>query len=333
MRESRIGSRASIWVVTLASALLVGASAWGQESGSSAGERSGEAVGTAPSGGGVQSAQATHRTYSGHRTYVRHRPYRPYAGSRYGSYWGWSPYWGASWGGYWGSYWDPYWYGPRYGYGTVYPRGGGNYGALDTDVSPERAEIWVDGRKIGVADDFDGFPSYLWLEKGTYDVVIYLPGFKTISRQYSIYPGVVIDVEDRMEPGEAVHPLDLGPTSHERRDERLRRDEERRAPPAPGWKSETAPERSAEWLDVRSEPGRLRLAIEPADASVYLDGRFVGTGAELGRLRAGLLVDSGVHTLEVVRPGYLSLRREVDVEQGDQTEVQLELEPAAAELP
>lgn len=280
---------------------------------------------------GVTAAVSAHRSHGG-------RP-PSHGGSwshstRHGVYLGWSPYWGASWSGYWGSYWDPYWYGPRSGYTVVYPRAGEAFGALDTDISPERAEVWVDGRRVGRADDFDGFPSYLWLDKGTYDVVFYLPGYKTIARQYSIYGGLVIDVEDRMEKGEAVHPLDLGPTSHERRDERLRRDLERResAPPSRWEREEAEAEQEREWLDARSEPGRLRVEVLPDDASVYLDGRFVGTGADLGRLRAGLLVDSGAHTLEVVRPGYASERRQVEVAQGDETELRVELE-AAPESP
>ena len=132
--------------------------------------------------------------------------------------------WGPGWG-----WWGPAWYGPAWGYPRVYPNPAyGNFGALDTDVSPERAEVWVDGKRVGLADDFDGYPNFLWLEKGTYDVVFYLPGHRTLARQYSIYPGLVIDVEDRLEKGEAVHPLDLGPRSTERRDARIRAEEEQR---------------------------------------------------------------------------------------------------------
>lgn len=317
------------YAAALVTALLAAAPAAADEGAPAATPSRAPAVASSGStGDGVSAAVSAHRSHGsrppGHaRSWPR--------STRHNVYLGWSPYWGASWGGYWGAYWDPYWYGPRLGYSVVYPRAGEVYGALDTDVSPERAEIWVDGRKVGRADDFDGFPSYLWLDKGTYDVVIYLPGYKTIARQYSIYPGLVIDVEDRMEPGDAVHPLDLGPTSHERRDERLRRDRERRdsAPPS-RWEAEAESEAEAEgeWLDARSEPGRLRVEVAPDDASIYLDGRFVGTGADLGRLRAGLLLDSGTHTLEIVRPGYASERRQVEVAQGDETALRVVLEPA-----
>jgi hypothetical protein len=243
--------------------------------------------------------------------------------------WGWGY---RPWGGYYpGWYWD----GPRYGgYPVVYPREGLRYGALDTDISPERAEVWVDGERVGVADDFDGFPDFLWLENGTYDVVFYAPGHQTLARQYSIYGGQVIDVEDRMQPGEAVLPQDLGPKSHERRDERIRRDREQReeVERRAGERYESDEERPrAELraeapLDARGEPGRLRLRVQPEDASVYLDGRFLGTGRELARLRSGLIVDAGAHTLEVVRPGLEEATRSFTVESGRDVELEVALE-------
>ena len=273
-----------------------------------------------------------------------------------GGYGGWYGGWGG-WGGWGWGFGYPYYYGgypyysawayPYWGYGytRAYPAPGMGSGALDLDVSPERAEIWLDGRLIGTADDFDGFPEYLWLEKGTYDVAIYLPGYRTIARQYSIYGGLVIDVEDTMEAGESTHPNDLVSKSTVNRDERLRRDREtqeearRRSEGSYGWSPDSgsygnpgvqggyreAPDGS-ESLDARGEPARLRLYVEPEDASVYLDGRFLGTGSDLARLRSGLIVDPGPHTIEVVRPGYASTRREIEVGAGGEQEVEVELE-------
>jgi hypothetical protein len=262
---------------------------------------------------------------------------RLHVGGYYGypsRYYGWGPGWSL--------YWDPwrygYGYGPGWGY-TTYPRAGVpgmRYGALDTDIVPERAEVWVDGQRVGVADDFDGFPDYLWLEEGTYDVVFFSPGRRTLARQYSVYAGLVIDVEDRLEEGEAVHPLDLGPKTHERRDERLRRDRETREN-AERLERERSLDRPAEPLeplegeaiDARGEPGRIALTVSPGDASVYLDGRFLGSGSELERLRAGLLVDPGEHRLEVVRPGYRPAELAVTVGEGDEERVEVELDREA----
>jgi len=246
-----------------------------------------------------------------------------------------SPYWRGWYGAYgpWGP--SAYWWDSTYYYGAwdgprVYPRAGERYGALDLDVSPERAEVWVDGQRIGVADEFDGFPSYLWLESGTYDVAFYLPGHKTLARQYTIYGGLVIDVEDRLEKGEAVHPTELAATTHVNRDERLRRDRERRErADVDRQRAPSALPASPAALDARGEPGTLSLRVEPADASVYLDGRLLGAAGDLARLRAGLIVDPGPHTLEVVRPGYESARQEFEVDAGEELQLEVDLAEAA----
>jgi hypothetical protein len=317
--ERRTGRRAA--AASLAAALLAALVAAVRPAAAEA------AVDAAPADSGRTAVTAGHRSGGHSRSHRRSHVSTSW-------YFGWGPYWGPYWGPRWGGYWDG-WYGPRFGYTTVYPRPGAVYGALDTDISPERAEVWLDGERIGVADDFDGFPDYLWLEKGTYDVVFYLPGYKTLARQYSIYPGLVVDAGDRLERGEAIHPSDLGPASHERRDARVARERELRARvEAEAGARDAAPREEperGEFLDARAEPGRLRLRVEPEDASVYLDGRFLGTGGDLARLRAGLLVDGGSHRLEVVRPGFDSVEREVEIEVGEETVLTVELEAAGAE--
>ncbi|MEO8197042.1 MAG: PEGA domain-containing protein [Thermoanaerobaculia bacterium] len=264
-------------------------------------------------------------------------------GGYYGGYFGLGGYgWYGNPGyGYYGGsgyYGYPCYYGG--GYTTVYPAAGATMGALDLDVSPEGAQIYVDGNLVGVADDFDGYPTYLWLEKGTYDVVIFAPGFQTIARQYSIYGGMVIDVEDSMVPGKETMPQDLASRSTVNRQERLRRDREneeqvrtygdeqsqRSSAPAAGAPQVAPGERVApDRLDARGEPGSLKLGIEPGDASVYLDGRFLGTGRELARLRSGLIVDPGEHRIEVVRPGRQSQEKTFSVAAGEEVRLDIEL--------
>jgi hypothetical protein len=247
--------------------------------------------------------------------------------------WGW---WGGGWGWY-GYYPWYYWGGGPYYYQE---RGGGDAGALDLDIRPEKAQVYLDGQLIGIADNFDGWPRYLWLQKGTYDLVFYYPGFKTIARQYSIYPGVVIDVEDSMVPGEATRPEDLAATSTKHRDERLERREERaegttsgepewrermerergemKAPPA-------EPSKAEEPYDARQKSARLVLSVVPPDAAIYLDGRFLGTGDDILQAKGTITVDPGDHELEVVRPGYESKTTSFSAEAGEEVDLEVEL--------
>lgn len=267
--------------------------------------------------------------HGGRYGYGSHNYHYHYPGCGHGGY------------GYGGSYYGygfgyPYYYGP---FGYIYYRQphvsiySGGYdqemGALDLDVRPEKAQIFVDGTLVGVADQYDGFPAYLWLEKGTYDIVIYKEGYETIFRQYTVYPGVVLDVSDQMVRGTAVKPEDLYAKSTERREERLRRNEERRA----ASRQAAAQERVGSQVEVHQQTGssaeqgvgRLLLSIIPGDAAVYLDGHFLGTAAELGQLSAGLVVEPGDHMLEAVRPGFETQRVPIQIPAGDRISIDLEL--------
>jgi hypothetical protein len=304
---------------------------------------------TALAGSGSQASQVNGSSRGGHASHGSHGSHgsqkshgaRGHHGSRgghHGGHWShgshrWYGYGGFGfYGGYpgYGYYGYPGAYGGGWGYTSVYPSPGATHGALDLDVSPERAQIYVDGELVGTADDFDGFPDFLWLEKGTYDVVIFNPGFQTIARQYSIYGGLVIDVEDTMVPGQETQPQDLISKSTVNRDERLRRDreneEELRAPGERRRREVRETTAAPDRLDARGEPGRLVLRVLPDDASVYLDGRFLGTGREMARLRSGLIVDPGDHHLEVVRPGRQSRDESFTVEAGEEVSVDIELD-------
>jgi hypothetical protein len=330
-----------------------GSASSGSSSGSSRSSGSGRSVvPRSESGGSSHSGGGRDRSYAGRRGHGH--------GGSHGGYYSRPRYYG-SFGLYYGYPWG--WW-PWYGYGGYYPgyRPGyeddGDAGALDLDVSPGRTLVFLDGQNLGTVDDFDGWPQYLWLDKGTYDLVLYLDGYRTVAKQVTIYPGVVMDVNDRLEPGDSVRPEDIPSKSHERRDARLEQDREMRDKAArerqeargEDWRErrgadgrdgtevdlddedeEAVPEMAEAptgdrgSLDARGEPGRVRLSVEPGDASVYLDGRFLGTGDEIARLHSGLLVDAGEHRLAIVRPGRKSDERTFRVTAGEEVEVDVEL--------
>lgn len=318
------------------------------------------AVPVGPGGGGQPHRQPPHNPSGGHGGHGGHHGGHGgyYGGGHYYPYYGWGyyPYWGY-YGPYWGGFWAGYGFGwsygaPYYGGGPYYrtPYYGGHgengYGALDLDVSPGRTEVYVDGRYYGKVDAYDGFPQYLWLPRGTYDVVFFLDGYKTLARQISLNPGMVIDIGDRMEHGESIRPEDLVTRSHDRRDERLRYEDERREELERGEPGDDEEARMEEWRNRAREHqrerdaadedgredemqsdarGRLVLNVDPEDASVYLDGRFVGTAEEIGGLRNGLAVDAGKHHLAIVRPGHRPEERYFEVGAGEEVELEVEL--------
>lgn len=368
--HSRRGRRLSAWFAAAGCALWLLAQAvpadaqasrtrpGGSSSSSSSGSRGGGGGSSASSGGSTSSPSSgggpvsVTRTRpssgsSGSQTVVdKRRPQPP--GHPHGShggyggyyYWGW-PYQYGWWTGW--SWWYPWGYGypyPGYGYPPVVysSQVSEALGALDTDVWPARTEIWINGQYVGFVDQFDGFPRYLWLEKGTYDVVFYLDGFKTLARQYTIYPGLVIDVEDRLERGEAIHPNDLAPAETPRRDARIREERERRAAEESEWRARVRADReAARDRPEGSEPAPraaiggdawLYLRVTPPDAAVYLDGRFLGTARELSDRDTGISVSPGPHELSVVLPGYTDQRLEFEAEADGQVDLLVELEEA-----
>ena len=200
-------------------------------------------------------------------------------------------------------YYRPYYYGPYYyGYGPYRPydryygRHEGALGGFDLNIKPKKTEVWVNGQYVGLVRNFDGGPDYLWLPKGTHQLIFYSPGFRTVERKLTSYPGVVIDLKMKMVPGDSTPPQELAVPRQEPPARRPARDEGAR-PVAAGDVAEV------EVRDLDAEPGRLQLAVDPADASVYLDGRFLGRGEELAGLASGLVIEAGEHVLEGVRPG------------------------------
>jgi hypothetical protein len=347
-----------------------GGGSWGQSSSSHGSSgRTGVPVGSNDHGHGPNRQPPTQHRHGngGHGGYYGGGYYGGgyYGGGYYGGYY---PYYGGYYGlGYWpgffwGWYWDDYYgrggYGypyPHQGYGYGYDRGSrDDMGALDLDISPGRTQVFLDGQSVGTVDDFDGWPQYLWLPKGTYDVAFYLDGYQTLARQVTVYPGLVIDMDDHLQPGQSTRPEDLQTKTHERRDERQQYERDRgeridrgewdaRRRDDDNWHGRVPPrdrdeadreddddngrtEEQAEMGSTASDAGWVRFDVDPEDASVYLDGRFVGTGTELGSLQRGLKVGPGKHHLAVVRPGRRSEEKDFQVTAGQETKLDVDLD-------
>lgn len=111
----------------------------------------------------------------------------------------------------------------HYGYGNhYYPRfyghNGGPYqavglldylGGLDLNVKPKNTQIYLNGRYIGVTDNFDGIPRYLWLEEGTHEVIFFNEGYKTVLHEFIVRPGAVMKIKQRLQRGDSLPPEEL----------------------------------------------------------------------------------------------------------------------------
>ena len=93
-----------------------------------------------------------------------------------------------------------------YAHPPDYDRGPNDMGAVDLNVKPKSTQVYLNGQYIGRTDRFDGFPNYLWLREGVYQVTFYREGYQTVVRELEIHPGLVVDVRFRLEPGESALP-------------------------------------------------------------------------------------------------------------------------------
>ncbi len=289
---------------------------------------------------------------------------------------GFGPYWGWGW---------PYW---SYGYGYRYSEAAygpiSNWAAVKTDVAPEEARVYLDGRYIGTADDFDGWPDKLYLRPGRYKLEFRLNGYQPVVIQVDARRGQTLDVDNHLQKGGAgvstkadppkmsgnvqrffgkrrdgqparayVPDRDTdgssasmgtssmgtsssssdaagssdedGPTADAERDRDDARDRDR--PPArTDDASHNNAMRSMSGRSPRAERSRLVIRVEPADAAVYVDDRFVGTADELASMDKGIVVTPGKHTVTVSRPGYRDNSSDVDVAAGRSETVEVELE-------
>ena len=161
------------------------------------------------------------------------------------------------------------------------------HGAVDMDILPKDAEVWVEGKHLGAVDDFDGWPSFLYLEAGRYAVEIRRTGFETLH--------YLLDIPDR--------------SKFRIRAEMVRsRPGEVKTPPK------------------KRETGKLHLTVRPPDATVRINGSLWGRGEELNRLHGPLQLPAGEVIIEVVAPGHESERKVVTLTSGEYLKLEIVLQ-------
>ncbi len=252
-----------------------------------------------PGGGsaGAQPQQASGRATYGYRGH-RHGHHRGHGGYHFGYYahYGWHA-WPWSW-----------WYPTRPIYlfpERIDPQAAA---AVETDVKPKRAEVYVDGQFLGQARDYNGSWDLLWLQPGRHLFEFRRDGYRTLERELELRPGFHVRIEERLEKGEGIDPRST------------------RLPARPAARAAEEPARVEGPQGGTLAHGLLRMTIEPADAAVYLDNEFLARGSELKRLHGALPVARGRHLIEVVRPGYETQRVEVDVEGEEPLKVEIRLD-------
>lgn len=177
--------------------------------------------------------------------------------------------------------------------------------ALRFQVTPEDAEIFLDGYYVGTVDDFDGMFQRLYLEPGEHDVEIYLTGYRSVRQKVFVQPGATFRLRydmDALMPGDTADPRPVAPAT---------------PPPAAGRRP--IPQRP----DQQSEFGAIAIRVQPRDAVVLIDGERWDTPPDNDRLVVQL--PAGPHRIEIRKDGFGGYSATVDVRRGDETPVNVSL--------
>lgn len=164
------------------------------------------------------------------------------------------------------------------------------YGAIDCDVMPEEASIYIDGKYIGIADQFDGWPRYLYIQEGRYNITFSLEGYESLSMNVEVVPNRIIRIKEKMN----------------------------RIPPS------QYVEEKKEKIEIKKR-GQISFKVQPDEAVVYLDGKFLITAEEIYRLHSPLQIDEGKHIIEVLCPGYENFKKEIEIKSGEYLDLNIVL--------
>jgi len=201
-------------------------------------------------------------------------------------------------------------------------------------VDPEKTRVYVDGYYAGVSDDFDGIFQRLNVSPGRHDIALKLEGYRTHRVKIYVPADTTVKIRHDMVKGAGEETVEDRTGDEDRpalrdRDRDSDRDDERYDADRDRDRDDYDRERYERRRPSREErdedvppPATLRLRVAPEDASIYIDGRFRGTGRQLDEL----LLPPGHHKLEVVRPGYRTHEAEFDVAEGKPTDLEVSLD-------
>jgi hypothetical protein len=227
-----------------------------------------------------------------------------------------------------GYFYDPF-YGPYpwwsraqypYAYFPMYD----NRAEVRVLVSPPQAAVYVDGFYAGIVDDFDGVFQRLPLPPGEHEIVLYLPGYRTVRHFIYLGPGSSLRLREtlvrlpegaRSEPPRLAPPVPPPPPGSFRAP--------RTPPPAP---PPPPPPASGRTLPAAGF-GTLNLRVLPAGAEVTIDGeKWQSSDGE----HFVVALTAGVHYVEVLLKGYQKFSAEIDVHDGETTPLNVSLAKAGA---
>jgi TonB family protein len=144
--------------------------------------------------------------------------------------------------------------------------------AIRVALSPEQARVWIDGRFIGIADDWDGRNGGLLYEfsnRGAHHLHAELPGYRAFDAEIDVAASAE---EDSVDIDEELERVTRMPFAHLAR-------------------------------PIESTARGLVIVAEPPDAVVAVNGRILGAASSFSPSRPIVLPGPAVHEITLSAPG------------------------------
>jgi hypothetical protein len=181
-------------------------------------------------------------------------------------------------------------------------------------VNPDDADVLLDGKLIGAAYEFASAGSPLRLHSRNHELVVKKDGYTEEVINLSGYSTPDITIRVNLIKERSYYQPPVKKSTGEEPKPKLA---------APGYKpvpkiepAQEPPAKAEEEMEEtdtkRLEPVNVTLEIEPKEAAIYLNGKFWGISPESGAID-NLRLEPGKYTLEVVKPGYQSIKKELAV--------------------
>ncbi len=170
----------------------------------------------------------------------------------------------------------------------------GNYRII-LNVTPDDSHVLLNGRFIGEAYEFSTPESAIKLRSANNSIVIKKRGFIEEEIDLRDYHKRKIEIALALKPVRLSSPA---PPEVKQRDYKVVK--EKKVPK----KIEDSPKVS----DFTS----IELKIFPPESSIYLDGKFWGVSPDKGSI-GNFTLEKGKHKIEIVKPGYKTEKRIVNV--------------------
>jgi hypothetical protein len=209
---------------------------------------------------------------------------------------------------------------PPYRYPNTYPDA-----SVRLDVTPRDTEVYVDGFYAGIVDDFDGMLQRLRVEPGQHEITLYHDGYRAVHQRVYLTRDRTFKIKQQMEKlpaGDVAEPRPIPAPLPAGAQPPVPLPRDGRGAP-PNLPPQTAPSAGNSAPASAAGTGRLTIQVQPADATVLIDGQ--PWPASPGQSTVVLDLSEGRHVVQVRKPGYVGYLTEVEVRPGETATVKVTL--------